>query len=114
MLNRFIATTLLVCTLATPFAAFANGNPTHLPNHPRVDQVNQRIANQHSRIAAGENSGKLNAAQVNQFHAEYAGLKTEEHAMRAADGGHLTRGDQASLNRQLNARSNQIYGEKNH
>lgn len=113
-MKKLITLALGLSLFASPMAAFAGGpgNPTHLPNHPRVNQVNKRVQNQHSRIQQGVKNGKISASQAKQLHAERKGMKTEERSMRAANNGHLTRSDQKTLNKQLNARSKQIYNEK--
>lgn len=114
-MKKVVAWTLVVGMLATPLGAFAQQNPgnrTNIPNHPRVNQVNQRVKNQHNRIEQGIKSGKINKQQAHQLHQERRAIKTEERAMRKADKGHLTKQDQKILNRQLNKRSTQIYKEK--
>lgn len=109
MLKQLIAASLVLSALAMPLAASATGNPTHIPNHPRVNEVNQRLKNQHQRIIQGDKSGKLSGAEQRKLHREYRNMKAEERRMRRADNGHLTKQDQRILNRQENRRSRQIY-----
>lgn len=113
-MNKILTSVLVISTLLSPLTAFAagKGNPTHLKNHPRVNQVNQRIQNQRARIAQGVKSGEISKAQDRQLHAERHAIKQEEHTMRQMDNGHLTRADQKVLNQQLNERSQDIYSEK--
>jgi len=113
MLNRLFATGLVMAVLAMPLAAFAQrGNPTHIPNHPRVNQVNQRLQNQHQRIIQGDKSGQLSGREQRQLHRQYWNIKHEERRMRSADNGHLTKQDQRILNRQESRRSREIYRYK--
>jgi len=113
-MKKLLVSALLVGALLAPLAAFAQGagNPTDLKNHPRVDQVNKRVQNQHSRIQQGVKSGKISTSQAKQLHGERHAIKTEERGMRKADNGHLTKTDQKMLNKQMNQRSKQIYDEK--
>ena len=99
----------LVGSLALPSLAKA---PTHMPNHPRRDQVNSRRNRQHSRIANGVKSGKINASQRRQLAKEGAHIRHQEHADVKANGGHLTKGEQKQINREQNQRSRQIYRDK--
>jgi hypothetical protein len=80
--------------------------------HPRREQVNQRLANQNKRIVAGEESGKLNAAQAEHLQAKDAQIRQQERADAAAHGGHITQGEQQQLNREENRNSGKIYREK--
>lgn len=108
----------ILAALLIPAAAFADnppggpGNRTNIPGHPRVDQVNNRVRNQHARIQQGVKSGKITQAQANQLYKQRHQIKTEERSMRAQDNGHLTKGDQKVINHQLNQRSKEIYNEK--
>ena len=113
-MKSLMSAALVLGMLVTPFEAQAagRGNPTHLAGHPRVNQVNHRVADQHARIAQGVKNGTISTAQAKQLGQERHSIKQEEHTMRASDGGHLTSADKTALNQQLNARSAQIYGEK--
>jgi len=74
--------------------------------------INQRKENQQDRIANGVKSGELTAGETRNLETKEAALNTEEHGMRAADNGHLTAGDRATLNHQQNKLSRQIYNKK--
>jgi hypothetical protein len=80
--------------------------------HPRREQVNQRLANQNKRIVAGEESGKLNAAQAEQLQAKDGQIRQQERTDAAAHGGHITKPEQRQLNREENRNSQRIYQEK--
>jgi hypothetical protein len=80
------------------------------PNDPMT--INQRKENQQDRIAQGVKSGELTAGETRNLETKEASLNKEEHGMRAADDGHLTSADRATLNRQQNKLSRQIYNKK--
>jgi hypothetical protein len=80
--------------------------------HPRRVQVNQRLANQNKRIVAGEQSGKVSAAQAERLQAKDGQIREQERADAAAHGGHLTQGEQRQLNREENRNSQRIYQDK--
>jgi hypothetical protein len=98
----------LVLCLATP--SFADTRWEQ--NHPRREQVNDRLANQNRRIDNGARSGKLSPQQARQLHREDRAIRTEERADASLHGGHITKGEQRQLNRQENQVSRQIYAEK--
>jgi ATP/maltotriose-dependent transcriptional regulator MalT len=81
-------------------------------DHPRRAEVNGRLANQDKRINQGEKSGKLTPGQANQLHREDRSIRKEERRMAAKEGGHITKKEQAKLNRQENQVSKQIHAEK--
>jgi hypothetical protein len=74
--------------------------------------INQRKENQQDRVANGVQSGQLTAGETRNLETKEAALNTEEHGMRAADNGHLTAADRATLNHQQNRLSRQIYTKK--
>ena len=98
---------LALITAAVP--AQADGEGGHIPGHPRVNEVNHRFENQHDRIQQGLKNGSLSHAELATLRGQRAAMKTEEHTMRADDGGHLTKADQRALNQQENQRSREIY-----
>ncbi len=102
---------LSVFALTISVASFAQGpghQPTHLKNHPRVNQVNGRIDNQEKRINNERKEGEITKAQAQQDRRNLRAINQEKHAMRKQDGGHLTKGDQKELNQQLNQNSKNI------
>ncbi len=77
-------------------------------NHPRRAQVNQRLNNQNNRIQNKVNSGQMSQAQAARIHREDHQIRSEERAMASQNGGHITKQEQRTLNRQENAVSRQI------
>lgn len=103
--------------LAPAGVAYANrpGNPTgghFAKNHPRRNQVNQRVKNQRGRINQGVKSGKLSRGQARQLRRSDNRIKAQEHRDVKANGGYLTKGEQHQLNHEENANSQRIYDEK--
>ena len=77
-------------------------------NHPRREQVNNRLHNQNARIHQAVREGEMSRGQAARLHAADRGVRQEERDMAAQNGGHITRGEQAVLNRQENRISNRI------
>ena len=77
-------------------------------NHPRRDQINDRLANQNHRINQEFREGELGRHQARNLHREEHHIRQEERRMAARDGGHITHYDQWRLNRQENHVSRQI------
>ena len=77
-------------------------------NHPRRDQVNDRLANQNRRINRELKEGEITKQQANQRHREDHAIRQEERDMAKINGGHITKGEQKVLNPQENAVSGQI------
>jgi hypothetical protein len=73
-------------------------------NHPRRDQVNDRLANQNRRINKELKEGEINKQQANQLRV----IRQEERTMSKFNNGHITGAEQKSLNQQENAVSRQI------
>ena len=75
-------------------------------------EVGRREARQQQRIGNGIQNGKLNAGETANLENREAGVKSEIHADRAANGGKLTPGERKAVNQQQNNISNSIYKEK--
>jgi len=77
-------------------------------DHPRRDQVNDRLQNQNRRINQEVREGEISKGQANQLHREDHAIGKEERTMSRFDNGHITPAEQKSLNQQENAVSRQI------
>jgi hypothetical protein len=82
------------------------------PNHPRVNQINQREQNQQNRIANGIKNDKLTPGQAARLEKGQQRLVNNEKKDMAANNGHLTKKDQRQLNREANRQSRKIYKDK--
>jgi hypothetical protein len=77
-------------------------------DHPRREQVNNRLANQNQRIKQERKEGEINKAQAQKLHAEDHAIRKEERTMASTNHGHITKAEQKSLNQQENQVSKQI------
>jgi hypothetical protein len=77
-------------------------------NHPRRDQVNDRLANQNRRINHELKEGEITKQQANQLHRDDRAIRREERTMAKFNGGHITKDEQKTLNQQESAVSRQI------
>jgi hypothetical protein len=82
------------------------------PGHPRVNQVNRREQNQQNRIANGMKNGTLNSKQATNLEKRETAVQNREKRDMAAHNGHLTKAEQAGINRQQNRISKSIYKDK--
>lgn len=105
---RYLQLSLWAVLAVAGFAATSSAESKFAENHPRRAEVNQRLKNQHNRVKAGVQNGSLTKGQAKQIKREDRSIHREEKRMAARDGGHITKADQAKLNRQENRVSNQI------
>src|SRR6202142_1247190 len=82
------------------------------PGHPRVNEVNQREANQQKRIGNGLENGKLSPNQTANLEKREASVQNREQKDMAKNNGHLTKTEQRGINRQQNRISKSIYKDK--
>ena len=101
-----LATVVFAGTLVMAGSAFAETSWER--NHPRRDQVNDRLANQSRRINQEYREGEISRGQARVLHREDRQVRREERTMASLDGGHITRADQRALNQQENGISRQI------
>ncbi len=74
--------------------------------------INGRKENQQDRIAQGVKSGNLSPSETAKLESKQASINHQERNMRAADNGHLTSHDRATLNNRQNHQSMAIYNAK--
>ena len=92
----------------TTLAANALADTQWEKDHPRREQVNNRLANQNQRIKTERKEGEISKAQAQKLHAEDHAIRKEERTMASTNGGHITKAEQKSLNQQENQVSKQI------
>jgi hypothetical protein len=102
-----LATVVFVGALVTMVGS-AYAETSWERNHPRRDQVNDRLANQSRRINHEYREGEITRGQARALHREDRQVRREERTMASLDGGHITRADQRALNQQENAIGRQI------
>lgn len=97
---------------ATSSTASGAGPGVVDPGHPRVNQVNRRAGRQQKRIANGVKNGTLTDKQASHLQARETALQNREQADMNKHNGHLTKGEQARLNRRENHISRSIRRDK--
>ncbi len=83
-----------------------------VPDHPRVNEVNQRLDNQQARIDHGLKNGTMTGKQAARDEQHDANIAKRESVDEAKHNGHLTKGEQNHLNRSENKNSRAIYRQK--
>ena len=99
---------LLATAVAAAFAGSALADTTWDKNHPRRDQVNDRLANQNKRIHNEVKEGEMSKGQAANLHKQDHQIRKEERLMASQNGGHITKQEQKTLNQQENAVSRKI------
>jgi hypothetical protein len=114
MRNSLILAGLLSVFAISSFAqgasapATANHETKWENNHPRRDQVNDRLERQNQRIKTEVAEGEMSKAKASRLHKEDQQIRQEERLMASQDGGHITKAEQKVLNQQENKVSQQI------
>jgi hypothetical protein len=105
---RKVVTIVLAGVFAAGIASAAMADTQWDKDHPRRDQVNDRLQNQNKRIHHEVKEGEMSKAKAAQLHRKDRAIRKEERRMAARNDGHITKAEQAKLNRQENAVSKQI------
>src|SRR6516225_9221779 len=66
-------------------------------DHPRREQVDNRLANQNQRIKQERKEGEISKAQAQKLHSEDHAIRQEERTMASTNHGHITKAEQKSL-----------------
>jgi hypothetical protein len=104
---RLLSATVITAALAG-VAGTASADTTWQKNHPRREQVNNRLANQNARIHQDVKNGTITRGQAAALHHQDHQVRQEERAMASQNGGHITKSEQKVLNQQENAISKDI------
>ncbi len=108
MLNKTLITTILAATSIALLSTSAMADTKWQRQHPRREQVNNRLANQNRRIHNERKEGDITGAQARALHAQDRSIRAQERADAATNHGHITRAQQRTLNSELNANSGAI------
>lgn len=81
-------------------------------DHPRRDEVNDRLEHQNERIHEGVKDGELTHGEARQLHREDRAIRRQERRYARHHGGHISKHEQRKLNAEENAVSNQIHEER--
>jgi hypothetical protein len=86
----------------------------NVPGHPRVNEVNQCIDNQQTRIDKGVADGTITSTQAARDEKHDANIAQRTRADEARHNGHLTKRETARLNRSENRNSRHIRHQRKH
>jgi hypothetical protein len=112
-MQKFSLSTLaLTVMIGTSGVALAQSAAQPDPGHPRVNEVQDRIDNQQARVDRGISDGQINAKQAARDDAKLGREQNSLNKDMAADGGHITKGEQRNLNKRLNKGSRQIHRQR--
>jgi len=106
-MNTKLLTLGLIAFLGISTSSFAQTGKWD-QTHPRRAEVNARLNNQDRRIQQERREGEIGRGQAARLHREDRSIRHEERHMAARHNGHITRRDQARLNRQENRVSRRI------
>ena len=106
--TRKTVTALLISISLAGAATTALADTTWEQNHPRRDQVNDRLANQNKRINKEVAEGEMSKGQAAKLHKDDRQIRREERMMASQNHGHITKQEQKTLNQQENAVSQKI------
>ena len=112
LISRITLMSLLLSAAAVSGTALAQSEPAPVPDHPRVNEVNQRLDNQQDRIQKGVADGQINAKQAARDEKHDANIAQRESVDEAKHGGHLTKTEQHHLNKSLNKNSGRIHKQR--
>ena len=79
-------------------------------HHPRREEVNHRLDNLNRSIRQERRQGDISGMQAARLHQRAHFIRTQERRLARRDDGHLTRHDQARLNREENGVRRHIPG----
>jgi hypothetical protein len=111
MINDKTRTVLGAVGAAAFMACISAGAMAETPwqqDHPRRVEVNHRLDNLNGRIRQERQDGQISGTEASAMHSEAHQIRQEERGMAAANGSHITRGEQHLLNQQENAVSAQV------
>ena len=106
--RKAFALTALVAVFAGAAGSTFAADTKWEKNHPRREQVNNRLENQKDRIAKAGKEGERSTGKAERLTAKDRKIRQEERLMASQNGGHITKSEQAVLNQQENAVSKQI------
>ena len=99
-----------VCAAMVSAHAMAQTAP--VPDHPRENEVNQRLDNQQQRIDQGLANGTMNGKQAARDEKHDANIAQREAVDESRHNGRITKAEQRRLNKSENRNSKRIYRQK--
>lgn len=117
-MTKSLLASLALALILTSGAAMAQTStmppatdPT-VPGHPRVNEIDQRLENQQKRIDNGVKDGQLSAKQVAHDEAVDSKVAGQLSTDEAKHNGHITKAEQARMNKELNHNSKRIHHQR--
>ena len=108
MKSKTIFTALVAALFAMCITGSAMAESQWDKDHPRRDQVNDRLAHQNRRIHHEVKEGEMSRAKAARLHKDDRQIRHEERMMASQDHGHITKREQRTLNQQENQVSHRI------
>jgi hypothetical protein len=108
--NMYLNAAGLVCVALISTRSIAQTAP--VPDHPRENEVNQRLDNQQARIDQGLANGTMSGKQAARDEKHDENIAQREAVDESKHNGHLTKGEQNRLNKSENKNSRRIYRQK--
>lgn len=105
---RTVLTAVAAIVSLACFAGPAMADTPWQAQHPRREQVNNRLARQNARIHREVREGEMSHRQAARLHAADHRIRRQERRMAARNGSHITRREHARLNREENRVSHRI------
>jgi hypothetical protein len=103
VLTAVAATVSLACLTAPAMA-----DTPWQAHHPRREQVNNRLGNQHARIHQEVKEGEMSHAKAARLHRADHRIRRQERRMAARNGSHITKREQGRINREENHVSRRV------
>lgn len=111
-MKKLFTTVALLALVMTGVSGMAFAQDIGVPDHPRINEVDQRLQNQEKRIDAGVAAGEINPKQEARDQATDAKVSQELSKDEAKNGGTITKAEQRKMNRQLNKNSKRIHRQR--
>jgi hypothetical protein len=108
--NIYLNAAGFVCAALISTSAMAQTAP--VPDHPRENEVNQRLDNQQARIDQGLKNGTMTGQQAARDEKHDENIAQREAVDESKHNGHITKAEQNRLNRSENKNSRRIYRQK--
>ncbi|MFI4890580.1 MAG: hypothetical protein ACHQIL_08615 [Steroidobacterales bacterium] len=108
LLSIAVAAAALAGLAGATLAADGGADTNWQKNHPRREQVNNRLQNQNNRIKQDVKNGTLSKGQAAALHKQDHQVRQEERDMASQNNTHITKTEQKALNQQENAISKEI------
>jgi hypothetical protein len=114
MKKTLFASLTLAVALASGLAVAEPATTVVVPDHARVNEIDQRLENQQERINEGVAKGQINAKQAAHDEAVDTRVANQLSADQTKHNGHITKGEERRMNRELNHNGKRIHHQRTH